>query len=149
MCFSINLKFIDFQAIDSVWNTVDKQIIEHELKAKSKEKKKTNSNTYKVIRVFISSTFTDFYSEREILVKNALAELREWCANRNLGLIECDLRWGVTSDSTTDQTILTCLNEIDRCHEENDGQPFFVGLLSEKYGWVPGRKTNLIYNFFS
>ncbi len=71
------------------------------------------------------------------MVKQALAELREWCSKRNLGLIECDLRWGVTKDSTSDQTILTCLNEIDRCYEENDGQPFFVGLLSEKYGWVP------------
>ena len=46
------------------------------------------------------------------------------------------MRWGVTKDSTSDQTILTCLNEIDRCFEEN-GQPFFVGLLGEKYGWVP------------
>ena len=120
----------DFQAeIDKVWIQVDKQINEM---TKKPHAEKSTDNIYKTIRVFISSTFTDFYSEREILVKRALAQLREWCAIRNLGLIECDLRWGVTSDSTSDQTILTCLNEIDRCYEENDGQPFLVGLLSEK-----------------
>lgn len=64
-------------------------------------------------------------------------ELREWCFKRNLDLIECDLRWGVPVDSTSEDTILTCLTELDRCFEENDGQPFFIGMLSEKYGWVP------------
>ncbi len=63
--------------------------------------------------------------------------MREWCLERNLDFIECDLRWGVPIDSTSDQTILTCLEELDRCHEENDYQPFFIGMISEKYGWVP------------
>ena len=59
-------------------------------------------------------------------------ELKEWCANRNLDLVECDLRWGVPSDSTSDDTILTCLGELDRCYEENGENPFFIGMLSEK-----------------
>jgi nephrocystin-3 len=59
-------------------------------------------------------------------------ELREWCFERNLDLIECDLRWGVPKDTPSESTILTCLHEIDRCHLEN-GQPFFIGLLGEKY----------------
>lgn len=87
--------------------------------------------------MFVSSTFTDYFNEREVLVKQVFPELREWCSERNMDLIECDLRWGVPSDSTSDQTILTCLSELDRCHKENDGQPFFIGMLSEKYGWVP------------
>ncbi|CAF0741223.1 unnamed protein product [Brachionus calyciflorus] len=91
----------------------------------------------KAIRVFVSSTFTDFFNEREHLVKVVFPELREWCFKRNLDLIECDLRWGVPSDSTTEDTILTCLTEIDRCYEENDGHPFFIGMLGDKYGWVP------------
>lgn len=49
-----------------------------------------------------------------------------------MDLVECDLRWGVPSDSTSDQTIATCLSEIDRCLEDNDGQPFFIGILGEK-----------------
>jgi len=64
--------------------------------------------------------------------KKVFPELREWCFARNMDLIECDLRWGVPSDSTTDQTITTCLSELDRCHEDNNDQPFFIGMLSEK-----------------
>ncbi len=45
---------------------------------------------------------------------------------RNLDLIECDLRWGVPIDSTSNETILTCLNEIDRCYEENDGELKYI-----------------------
>lgn len=39
-------------------------------------------------------------------------------------------------DTPSENTILTCLHELDRCYREN-GQPFFIGLLGEKYGWVP------------
>ncbi len=93
----------------------------------------TASKSTKCIRVFVSSTFTDFYCEREALVKRVFPKLREWCAVRNLDLIECDLRWGVPKDSTSDDTILACMSELDRCYEQNDGQPFFIGMLSERY----------------
>ena len=95
-----------------------------------------SASVVKCIRVFVSSTFTDFFNERELLVKKVFPELREWCARRNLDLIESDLRWGVPADSTSDDTILTCLNEIDRCYADNE-RPFFVGMLADKYGWVP------------
>lgn len=60
-------------------------------------------------------------------------ELREWCEERHLQLIECDLRWGVPKDTTTAMTIKTCLSEIDRCKEETNGQPFFLNMLGERY----------------
>ena len=35
------------------------------------------------------------------------------------------------------QTIFrTCLGELDRCYAENT-LPFFLNLLSHRYGWVP------------
>ena len=37
----------------------------------------------------------------------------------------------VPKDSTTEQTILACMEELDRCFEDN-GQPFFIGLISDK-----------------
>ncbi|UJR37208.1 hypothetical protein I4U23_029917 [Adineta vaga] len=90
----------------------------------------------KVVRIFVSSTFTDFFNEREILIKKVFPELRDELEPVGLQIIDCDLRWGVPKDSTTEQTILTCLEELDRCFEDN-GQPFFIGLISDKYGWVP------------
>ncbi|KAK3703596.1 hypothetical protein QZH41_019138, partial [Actinostola sp. cb2023] len=64
-------------------------------------------------------------------------ELREWCEERHVQLIECDLRWGVPKDTTTEMTIKTCLGEIDRCKEECHGVPFFLNMLGERYGWMP------------
>ncbi|CAF0736436.1 unnamed protein product [Rotaria sordida] len=90
----------------------------------------------KIVRIFVSSTFTDFFNEREVLIKKVFPALRDEMEPAGIQIIDCDLRWGVPKDSTTEQTILTCLEELDRCFEDN-GQPFFIGLVSDKYGWVP------------
>ncbi|XP_031552448.1 telomerase protein component 1-like [Actinia tenebrosa] len=96
---------------------------------------------WRVVRLFVSSTFADYHAERELLVKKVFPELREWCESRHIQLIECDLRWGVPKDSTTEMTIKTCLGEIDRCKEESNGTPFFLNMLGERYGWMPGPKN--------
>jgi hypothetical protein len=134
-----NSIFADLKKIHDTWKVVDEQINDPNSAYIPKAKTSNNPNDkrrFRPIRVFVSSTFTDFFSEREILVKQFFPELREWCLKRNLDLIECDLRWGVPADTTSDNTILTCLKELDRCYKDN-GQPFFIGLLGEKYGWVP------------
>eukprot|EP00058_Branchiostoma_floridae_P025527 XP_002611017.1 hypothetical protein BRAFLDRAFT_97506 [Branchiostoma floridae] len=92
---------------------------------------------WKTIRIFVSSTFKDFKAEREMLVKQVFPDLRLWCESRRLHLVECDLRWGVPKDTTTETTLRTCLSEIDRCHQDNV-MPFFVNMTSERCGWVPG-----------
>jgi hypothetical protein len=134
------LSIPDLKKIHETWKTIDLQINDpnslYILKTKHDAQSRLGRR-FRPIRVFVSSTFTDFFSEREILVKQFFPELREWCQKRNLDLIECDLRWGVPADTTSDNTILTCLRELDRCYKDNDGQPFFIGLLGEKYGWVP------------
>ena len=61
-----------------------------------------------------------------------IPELREWCEEKSIQLIECDLRWGVPKDSTTEATIRTCLGELDRCSEETDGEPFLLNMLGER-----------------
>ncbi|CAH1244024.1 TEP1 [Branchiostoma lanceolatum] len=91
---------------------------------------------WKTIRIFVSSTFKDFKAEREMLVKQVFPDLRLWCESRRLHLVECDLRWGVPKDTTTETTLRTCLSEIDRCHQDNV-MPFFVNMTSERCGWVP------------
>ncbi|MEF9438413.1 MAG: NACHT domain-containing protein, partial [Candidatus Mariimomonas ferrooxydans] len=45
---------------------------------------------------------------------------------------EVDLRWGVTDEQKAEGKVLPiCLEEIKRCH------PYFIGILGERYGWVP------------
>ncbi len=85
------------------------------------------------IRVFVSSTFRDMMEERDLLMTHAWPELRRFCRERQLELVEVDLRWGITEEqSTRKETLKLCLNEIRAC------RPFFIGLLGERYGWVPG-----------
>lgn len=90
------------------------------------------AQVWKTVRVFISSTFRDMHAERDYLVRFVFPELRERCAKRRLHLVDVDLRWGVTEQEAERGKVLElCLDEIERC------RPFFIGLLGERYGWVP------------
>ena len=89
---------------------------------------------WQTIRVFVSSTFRDMHAERDWLVKVVFPELRERMANRKLYLVDVDLRWGVTEEEAEHGRVLeVCLEEIERC------RPFFIGVLGERYGYVPRR----------
>ncbi len=84
------------------------------------------------IRVFISSTFKDMHAERELLIKHVFPELRRICAERFVTFTEVDLRWGITEEQAAEGKVLPiCLEEIHRC------RPYFIGLLGERYGWIP------------
>jgi len=90
------------------------------------------------IRVFISSTFKDMHNEREHLLNYVFPELRSICYRRRVTFTEIDLRWGVDEDEINNgRTVEICLQEIDHCREY---PPFFIGLLGERYGWVPNKK---------
>ena len=85
------------------------------------------------IRVFISSTFRDMVEERNDLMTHTWPELRRLCQDRHVELVEVDLRWGIAEAQSSRREILKlCLDEIRAC------RPFFIGLLGERYGWVPG-----------
>ncbi|XP_018115847.1 telomerase protein component 1 isoform X2 [Xenopus laevis] len=92
---------------------------------------------WKTVRVFVSSTFGDFHSEREVLIKQVFPELREWCEARNLCLVECDLRWGIPQDTPSSKILATCLGELDRCKQDTYENPLMVILLGERAGWIP------------
>lgn len=84
------------------------------------------------IRAFLSSTFSDFLEERSLLVKQVFPALRRKAKDRGVEVVEVDLRWGITEEqSKQGQTIGICLDEIERC------RPYFIGLLGDRYGWVP------------
>jgi tetratricopeptide (TPR) repeat protein len=84
------------------------------------------------IRVFISSTFSDMQAERDELVKFVFPQLRSLCESRGVVWGEVDLRWGITDEEKSEGKVLPlCLEEIKSC------RPYFIGLLGERYGWVP------------
>ena len=87
--------------------------------------------------VFISSTFRDMHAERDYLARYVFSELEERLRARRHDLVPIDLRWGVETLSVDDErakqllVLKVCLAEIER------SRPFFVGLLGDRYGWVP------------
>lgn len=82
--------------------------------------------------MFISSTFRDMQAERDYLVKFIFPQLRKLCEQRAVTWGEVDLRWGITEKQANEGQVLPiCLAEIERC------RPYFIGLLGERYGWVP------------
>ena len=85
-----------------------------------------------VLRVFMSSTFRDMQAEREELVKRVFPALRARCEARGVTWGAVDLRWGITHAEAREGNVLPiCLAEIDGC------RPYFLGMLGDRYGWVP------------
>lgn len=81
--------------------------------------------------MFLSSTFRDMHGERDILTRYVFPELRARAKQFNIQIYEVDLRWGITEEQTRGgQTLGLCLDEIAQCN-------FFVGILGDRYGWVP------------
>ena len=93
----------------------------------------STTTAWKSVYIFISSTFNDMHAERDYLVKQVLPELREWCEQRKLHLVDIDLRWGVTEQDATlnKRVVQVCLDRIDAC------RPFFICFLGQRRGWVP------------
>lgn len=74
--------------------------------------------------------------DRDALMSHAWPLLRQFCRKRKVELIEVDLRWGISEEqSTRKETLKICLDEIRAC------QPYFLGILGERYGWVPGNES--------
>ncbi len=76
--------------------------------------------SWRTVRVFISSTFKDMQAERDHLVRFVFPRMREELFRRHIYLVDVDLRWGVTSEQNAYDV---CMEEIDNCH------PRFICLL--------------------
>ena len=98
----------------------------------AKSPARTTTDDNRSVRVFISSTFLDMQRERDVLVRQTFPALRSRFRSRGVELREVDLRWGITrAQAESGEIVPICLAEIDRC------RPFFIGLLGERYGWIP------------
>ena len=90
-------------------------------------------------RVFVSSTFMDFKSERDALQDKGgpFSRLHALCAANGCRFQAIDLRWGVSEEASLDQkTMQICLEEIQRCQELSP-RPNFLIFLGSRYGWQP------------
>lgn len=90
------------------------------------------SDDRRSVRIFVSSTFVDMQADRNVLVTKVFPALRAKYRARGVEVFEVDLRWGITREQQErGETLPTLMAEVDRCH------PYFIGLLGDRYGWVP------------
>ena len=93
-------------------------------------------NITKTFRLFISSTFSDFKVEREVLQTNILPQIKEYCSSKGYTFQPIDLRWGVGNEAQLDQKALDiCINEVQSC--KSHAYPNFLIMLGDRYGWIP------------
>lgn len=90
-----------------------------------------------VIRVFVSSTFSDLKHERDALQRDVFPRLEQLCAGRQFQFQAIDLRWGISSEAGDDhRTMRICFDELRRSQEVSP-EPNFLILLGNRYGMRP------------
>ncbi len=90
----------------------------------------------KTFRLFISSTFEDFQSERELLQSEMFPIIDNYCMERGYEFQPIDLRWGINEEAQLDQkTMQICIEEVKEC--KYYPHPNFLIMLGNRYGWVP------------
>jgi len=95
----------------------------------------------RTIRLFVSSTFSDMKSERDVLQDDVFPRLRQLCLSNGLRFQPIDLRWGVPEEAGKDnRTMRICLRELKRC-QHGSPKPNFLILLGDRYGWRPLPET--------
>ena len=93
--------------------------------------------TNRMIRIFVSSVFTAFENDRNVLDEQVFKPLKTFCEKQGFVFQAIDLRWGI-SDALASQyeTQRLCLEEIKRCQRYSP-KPNFLILSGERYGWTP------------
>ncbi|KAL3867039.1 hypothetical protein ACJMK2_044276 [Sinanodonta woodiana] len=91
-----------------------------------------------IVRVFLSSTFSDMAEERNALLEHVYPKLKKYTKEKYGAEFQIvDMRWGVTNESQNDHmTSTVCLKEIRNCQRISIG-PNFVALIGQKYGYRP------------
>src|SRR5438477_8485689 len=90
----------------------------------------------KAFRLFVSSTFADFETERKVLQSEVFPALDASCTARGYQFYPLDLRWGVNEEAHLDQrTTEICVSEV-RAAKADYPPPNFLIMIGNRYGSV-------------
>ena len=89
-----------------------------------------------MLNYFVSSTFRDMQSERDVLQNLILSEVRKYASIRGHDVFMTDLRWGIDTSNTNihesmKKIMSICMKEIEYCC------PHMIILLGDRYGSIP------------
>ncbi len=98
---------------------------------------RTQARLRPVIRVFVSSTFSDMKHERKSLYDDVFPKLEQLCQRQGFQFQAIDLRWGISTEAGLDhRTMRICFDELRRAQDISP-RPNFLILLGNRYGWRP------------
>lgn len=88
-------------------------------------------NAYRIIRIFVSSTFKDMDFERDYLKDFILPRLNKELIQYEIFVELCDLRSGITQNFSSEQEqeefiLQSCFRAIKTSH------PYFIALIGDK-----------------
>lgn len=91
---------------------------------------------WKRYNIFISSTFKDMDSERDIIKMKVMPALNAHYRSQHIEIQPIDLRMGVNTEKmheeqSAQKVLSVCAEGID------SARPFFIGLVGARYGWIP------------
>ena len=90
----------------------------------------------KTFRLFVSSPFSDFKKERDVLHKKVFSRVDKFCNENGFSFQPIDLRWGVSNEAQHYQkTLEVCLEEVRAC--KHFPYPNFLIMAGDRYGYVP------------
>ena len=94
----------------------------------------------KNVKVFLSSTFKDMDAERDLIMNRVAPTLTQLLAPQGISVEFIDLRWGVNTQDADENdrenmVLRECISEI------RQSRPFFIGLLGDRYGWMPSDES--------
>lgn len=94
------------------------------------------------ISIFVSSTFNDMQSERDLIREKIAPEIEKYINKFGYSIEFIDLRWGINTQSIDEneankKILRTCFSEIKKT------KPFFIALVGERYGWIPDKEDVL------
>jgi len=95
------------------------------------------SPSKRVVRVFISSTFTDTVFERNYVLEDVIPYLKDAGRERGFDVIFSEMRFGIRDDASEDnKTSELCMEELENCEKQSAGV-FYVLISTDKYGFRP------------
>eukprot|EP00026_Physarum_polycephalum_P000179 Phypoly_transcript_00179.p1 GENE.Phypoly_transcript_00179~~Phypoly_transcript_00179.p1 ORF type:complete len:1916 (+),score=293.82 Phypoly_transcript_00179:377-6124(+) len=90
-----------------------------------------------LVRVFVSSTFTDTEKERNLLMEDVYPFMQRMSRILGMEFETVDMRWGVRDvTQNAHNTSSLCMSEIEKCLKKSMG-PAFLCILGDKYGYRP------------
>lgn len=98
------------------------------------------NNVYRLIRIFVSSTFRDMDFERDYLKNVLIPKLNKEMSKYDILIELCDLRTGLakifTSEQEQEEYILqSCFSAIKNTY------PYFIAMVGDRYGWTPPEES--------